>query len=195
VEPIVEIALPTPAEPAPAAPQPAPAPVVIGFHNKATVRTALHASLIMFFGGFVLTQLTGTGSILLLAIAASGVLSVFLYSRRTGYRMTAIEGARHGWISGLFFFVFVLVLMTLFIVGIMSVPDAAVQIREQLKAQGSLPPEQVTQLIDAIADPGKLAGTMLMGAVFSFVLFTSLSSLGGVLGARLFGAKPSQPRP
>ena len=181
------------AEPAPPT-QPVPTPVVIGFQNGATVRTALHASLIMFFGGIALAQASGAAFVLLIAIIASGALSVFLYARRTGYRMTPIEGARHGWISGLFFFLFMLVLMTFFIVVLVSAPDAAVQLREQLKSQGSLTPE-ISVAIDAISNPGKLAGSMLASTVFSFVLFTSLSSLGGVLGARLFGVKPSQPRP
>ena len=165
------------------------APVAIGFQNKTSVRTALIASLVMFFGGFALTQASGTAFFLLVALIASGVLSVYLYFRRTGYRMTPIEGARHGWISGLFFFVYVLVVMTLFLIAIMSVPDIGSMLREQLKAQGSLTPE-VTSMIETMSDPGKLAGSILASALLSFVLFTSLSSLGGVLGARLFGAKP-----
>jgi hypothetical protein len=140
----------------------------------------------MFFGGLALTQASGTAAFLLIALLATGVLSVFLYGRRTGYRMTPIEGARHGWISGLFFFVFTLVLVTLFMVLIMSVPDAAALMREQLKAQGTLTPE-ATRMIEVIQQPSQLASSLLAGMIFSFVLFTSLSSLGGVLGARLFG--------
>jgi len=186
------------ADAVPAATTPVPQPklpaVMVGFQNRTTVRTALHASLITFFTGLALSQASGAGAFLLLAILATGVLAVFLYSRRTGYRMTPIEGARHGWISGLFFFVYMLVMMTLFLIAIMSVPDMTALAREQLKAQGNLTPD-MSRVLDMMSQPGQLAGSILAGTLLSFVLSTSLSSLGGVLGARLFGAKPSEPRP
>ena len=167
-----------------------PAAVMVGFQNSTTIRTALHASLIMFFGGLALTQVVGSGLFLLVALLATGVLAVFLYRRRTGYQMTPIEGARHGWISGLFFFLFTLVAMTFFLVIILNEPDAAGMIREQVKAQGSMTPE-ISRMLELIAQPGQLAMQILAGSVLSFVLFTALSSLGGVLGARLFSnAKP-----
>jgi len=61
-------------------------------------------------------------------------------------------------------------------------------LKEQAKAKGNLTPE-TAQLFEQMQQPGQFAGSILMAALFSFVMFTSLSSLGGILGTRLFARR------
>lgn len=156
----------------------------VGLQSGPSVRAALSAAAIMFVPALALMQISGMQIMLLLGVLLTGLLGVVLFSRRTGRTLTPIEGARQGWISGLFFFLITLVLITLAFVLISSNGEVIPQIREQLKAQGSLTPE-ATKALELMQQPGLFAGGILVTMVLSFVLFTSMSSLGGMLGARL----------
>jgi hypothetical protein len=165
-------------------PPPLPAPT-IGFRNRDTVRAALMSSAITFLPSFAIAQILAV--LIFLGLLINGLLSVLLYLRRTGRGMTTIEGARQGWISGLFFSLFTTVMSTLALAT--SDKSALSEILQQAKSQGAIPPEAIQML----SQPGVLAAAIIVELVIAFVLFTSLASIGGMLGARLFGsARPSQ---
>ena len=91
-------------------------PLEISFHNRLAVRigflAALAAVLLFLFPlPFPLPRL-------LIAVLAAGFLAVFLYTRRTGQMLSIRSGARMGWITGIFSFTLVSLLMTAAMVAI-----------------------------------------------------------------------------
>lgn len=166
----------------PALPTSAPEPPPIGFHNGPAVRIALLAGVL----SIVVSALTGQLPLLRvlapLWLVATGFLAVFLYRRRTGQRLSALSGAHLGWICGIFGFVIVTIILTIFAVAL-SEPAFVSAMQEQLKDHGT--PEsdvaQVRQVIEALRTPAGIASALLT----SFVLFTLLPAFGGLLGAKL----------
>ena len=180
------VAHPVVEAPVDAIPPPLPAPS-IGFRNRDTIRAALLSAAITFLPSSAIAQVSAV--LFLGGLLVNGLLGVLLYLRRTGRGMTTIEGARQGWISGLLFFAiaFLMTVLTLAFSGKGGFADA---MREQAKLQGTLTPD-VAKILD---QPAFLGVVMFIALVVAFVLFTSLASLGGMLGARLFGANTNQPR-
>jgi hypothetical protein len=73
------------------------------------VRIGLLVALLSFFA----SALSGPVLILpLIWLLAAGFLSVYLYRRRTGFVLSPASGARMGWMTGLFAFLILLVLLT-----------------------------------------------------------------------------------
>jgi hypothetical protein len=159
-------------EPLPPPPLP-PEPLPISFRNSVAVRSALTsgalASLMSILAGplFLITSILG------------GFFAVYLYGRRTGQTLTMANGARLGWISGLFGFV---VLSTLVAVQV-SQPEFATSLHEQMKKSPfAVSDLQVTQTIEFIRSPSGIAFIL----VFFFLLSTLLPAFGGAVGAKLF---------
>jgi hypothetical protein len=170
---------PPPVQVSAALPPPLPPPP-IGFRNRDTIRAALFSSAITFLPSSAIAQISGL--LLFGGLLINGLLSVLLYLRRTGRPMTSIEGARQGWISGLIFFCITFILSALALTASGKGGFAEVM-REQARAQGSLTPD-MAKIFD---QPGFLAAVMVAAVIIAFILFTTLASLGGVLGARIFG--------
>jgi hypothetical protein len=165
-------------EPSPA-PEPrlpvAASPPEINFRNPLAVRIALIVSL------FTLCVSALSGPLFFLPILwmlASGFFSVYLYRRRTGQHLTALSGARMGWITGLFAFLLVMVLFTIIVVAL-SDPAVATAFIDQLKSRGSSIDAQ--QAIRAFHSPAGIA----QGLLGFFVVCGILPTLGGALGAKL----------
>src|SRR6185503_7247387 len=118
---------PAPPPPVPPPPPPPPEPLPIGFRNPIAVRVALTAGALA-----TLMSLIMGGPIFLVTSILGGAFAVFLYSRRTGETLSVINGARLGWISGLFGFLVLSVLVLLVVVQI-SQPEVATALREQMK--------------------------------------------------------------
>jgi hypothetical protein len=171
-EEVVEAPPPLPTVTAPAAPPP------IGFHNGTAVRIALLAGVLSILVSGVAGQFA-VPKVALLCLVATGFLAVFLYRRQTGQRLSALSGARLGWISGIFGFVIATVLLTV-IATAMSDPNVVATMREQLRQRGR-PDADLNQMIEALHNPSTLVGVLLM----SFVLFTVLPAFGGAVGAKL----------
>ena len=163
--------------PAVAAPPP-PAP--IGFRNAQVVRIALLAGglsiLICAVGSRIAPALFPLWLIL------SGMLATFLYKLRTGQRLTAISGARLGWISGIFGFVIIAIMFFFAMFGALMMKDPAAlsSVREQLTQSG-----QSTADFDTFVEALRHPTTVLLVLPLSFLLFTVLSAFGGAIGARL----------
>jgi hypothetical protein len=161
----------------------APAPSrelpAINFHNGTAVRIALGMGALAFMCLVVVGQLALPEALIFVWLAAAGFLAVYLYRRRTGQRLSMLNGARLGWISGIFGFVIVTILLTMFVVAL-SEPSVVTALREQIKTRG-IPEANLDQMIDALHSPAGI--TSALGLFF--LLFTVLPAFGGALGAKL----------
>lgn len=163
---------PVPIPEVPAAPV-APPPAPIGFHNRIAVRVALSTGIL----AVLLSAVSGPWS--LVWLVAGGFFAVYLYRRRTGARLSVWSGAHLGWISGVFGFVLVMVVVTLGAVA-MSQTDMLPAMREQMKAY-SFSEKDVEQMLQLFRSPSGLVGLLSM----TFVSFTVLPAVGGAVGAKL----------
>ncbi len=171
-EPVPEPAI----VPPPIPPPPAPA---IGFSNGPAVRTALLAGVLSIVVLTLTQQVSPLQLLFPLWPAAGGFLAVYLYSRKTGQKLTTLSGAHLGWISGLFGFLIVAVFVTAFTVAITD-PSVVSQMRMQWSHMG-LSEAQADTLIDAFHHPQAIAAVL---ASF-LLLFSVLPAFGGAIGAKL----------
>jgi hypothetical protein len=170
-EPEVVIPPPIPAVATPVAPP-------IGFRNGQVVRIALLAGVLMIV-------VWGVGSNIAPALSPlwiifSGMLSAFIYKLRTGQRLSAISGARLGWISGIFGFAIVAILLGLIAGAVLHDPGMMQSVRDQFARAGRTGADFDT-FVEAIRQPSNV----LVMLALSFLLFTVLSAFGGAIGARL----------
>jgi len=165
------------------APPPIPAavivPPVISFHNGPAVRIALSMGFLAFLCLLVVGQLALPQALVLVWLAAAGFLAVFLYRRRTGQKLSVMNGARLGWISGIFGFVIVTIILTMFVIAL-SEPSVVTALREQIKTRG-IPEANLDQMIEALHSPSGITSVLGM----FFLLFTILPAFGGAVGAKL----------
>jgi len=152
----------------------------ISFHNRLAVRiafiTALTAVLLFLFP-LPLPMLR-----LPIVFLAAGFLAVFLYTRRTGEMLSVRGGVRMGWITGIFSFTLIGLLMTAAVVAISHRGDLATYLRSQFPANDA----RSDTLAQALSDPTALVGGMLFALLMLFVILTALPMIGGALGAKLF---------
>jgi hypothetical protein len=168
---------------APAIPPPLPTttvagPTPIGFHNGPAVRFALLAGVL----SMVVVVATGQISILQalgpLWLMAGGFFAVFLYRRRTGERLTPLSGAHLGWLSGIFGFLIMTVIVTLLAIA-MSEPSAVSTLRSQWSVAGRSETD-FNVMLDAFHSPAKIVAILSM----ILLLFSVLPAFGGALGAK-----------
>lgn len=114
----------------------------------------------------------------MLGLVAAGFLAVFLYQRRTGQRLSVANGAHLGWISGMFDFAIMAVVLTARAPAL-SDPAVTEAMRKQLEGAGSQ--AEVDQVIQMLLSP---PGLLLIAALM-FLMFTVLPACGGALGAKL----------
>ena len=154
-------------------------PLVIGFHNGPAVRIGLSMGFLAFLCLLVVGQLALPQALIFVWLAAAGFLAVFLYRRSTGQRLSVMNGARLGWISGIFGFVIVTIILTLFVIAL-SEPSVVATLREQIRTRG-IPEANLDQMIEALRSPSGI--TSVLGLFF--LLFTVLPAFGGAVGAKL----------
>jgi hypothetical protein len=163
----------------PPIPVAAPQPLVISFHNGPAVRIALGMGFLAFLCLLVVGQLALPQALVFVWLAAAGFLAVFLYRRSTGQRLSVMNGARLGWISGVFGFVIVTIILTMFVIAL-SEPSVVTALREQIKTRG-IPEANLDQMIEALHSPSGI--TSVLGLFF--LLFTILPAFGGAVGAKI----------
>jgi hypothetical protein len=178
-EPVIaeeEVAVETPVE---AAPPPLPEPPPISFHNGLAVRVALIAGAVAFFCSLITGQISNTQPLAMVWMAGGGFLAVYLYKKRSGQKLSVVNGARLGWICGIFGFVVVIIALTGTAL-MLSDPAMVTAMREQLHSRG-VPDAAADQMMNIFHTPSGLTTALLV----SFVLFTILPAFGGALGAKL----------
>jgi hypothetical protein len=134
--------------------------------------------------GIFASNLTGLlGSVPLqgiavLALAAgSGYFAVWLYNRRTGQRLSVTSGARLGWITGVFSFVILMVILTVTVL-VIGLDAYLAMVRDNLSAAAATQPNL------KVPPSGTLPG-MFLFLVTAFAIFTVAASIGGAFGAKV----------
>lgn len=156
---------------------PKPQPLPLNFHNPIAVRIAL----VVAVSSTVLSLWSPT-----LSWLAAGFFAVYLYCRKTGFRLDVLAGVKIGWITGLILYGFSAVVFTA-----QQVPDALAghpgkTLLEQMKNSSFQDPARMQEMTHMMqTDPGKM---ILLLLVAMFVVVTCLSMAGGALGAKLVGS-------
>lgn len=164
-----------PTPPAAVAETPATVPiqnVPVSLNNPVAIRVALIVSPLT-----VLASVLPLVNILFLVWwVAAGWLSVRLYGRITGARVTVNAGARLGWIIGLLSFIGLsaVLAITYTLVGKQIFQDMV---------------RQNPQMASMLNDPTALLIGTLFGVLIFFVTISSACAAGGALGAR-FRSRP-----
>ena len=171
LEPVAQIAVPPPAvaEPTP-----------IGFRNPTAVRVALLTAIITSFSCLLATPiLVAAAWLLTIVLIAGGFAAVYFYNRRTGQPVNILGGARIGWLTGIFCFVILIAVVTLMFAMVASIGIDQVA-RELSNTAGG--EARAAQLREIMASPAAI----IFGIMAWFVLLTSLPTIGGALGAKVF---------
>jgi hypothetical protein len=162
----------------------------INFSNGAAVRVALLVAAIAMVLFVPLAGLSGMPLLgIILPTLAAGVLSVWFYQRRTGASLTVLAGARMGWITGVFLFALFLVLFTISVIP--AIESGEMQKVQQAALQGSFSEADIARVKEIFENPLMLGLSILLFMGIYFVGATTLSSLGGMLGAKLLGRNES----
>jgi hypothetical protein len=158
----------------------APPPILeISFHNRLAVRTGFLAAVTGVL--LALFPLPFPFARLMFGLLAAGFLAVFLYTRRTGQILSIRSGVRMGWITGVFCFVLLSMLMSAVLITISKQGGLANFIKSQVPADDA----RADTLAQALSDPATLAGGMLFALILFFVILTALPMIGGALGAKV----------
>lgn len=165
--------------PLPAAADPAPA----SFQNQTAVRVGFLAAVLVQLAS-ILSAMAGASLLMPLLLIGGGFYAAVLYMRRTGEPLSAVEGARVGWITGIFTFVIATVFFTAGM-ALLSASGELMKAYEESLSRMNLPTDSVERLRQLLAEPKTFALTVIAGLVFQFLFLTIFCSLGGVLGARL----------
>ena len=165
-------------EPEPVAPAPPIAvqpatPIPIGFRNRMAVRISL-ATAVLAFVVFMFPAPPPVKLVLLFVVfIAAGFMAVWAYVRRTGQAVSLGGGTRIGWMTGLFSFGIVAVVL---VTGtIVEFPE----MRQQLMSD-----PRVAQMMRLMDDRAVLIAMIFSELLFTFVLFTLLPMAGGALCAK-----------
>lgn len=119
---------------------------------------------------------------------AAGVFAVFLYCiRRPAGALDSRQGAKIGALAGLFGFGGFAVLMSLQLLLTRSSGRFRSMVDEVIRQSAARNPDpRAQEILQKLTSPEGLALMVTIAMVMFFVLFLALSSLGGMLGAKLF---------
>lgn len=162
-------------------------PSEINFRNRIAVRVGfLVAGLVILASTFasLLGSLPAQFFAFVVLFLFSGFLSVYLYMRRTGQALSVRNGARLGWITGVFSFVISTVLFTVGLLSIGGISGLASAYRQQSSSLG-LPEQAVERVLEVLQNPGAMTLFLLLLLLTQFVIYTTVASVGGALGAKV----------
>jgi hypothetical protein len=152
-------------------------PLPVNFHNPLAVRIALVAAVSATMLGLLLPFVSWL---------AAGFFAVYLYCRKTGFRLDVVAGVKIGWITGLILYGFSAVVFT-----VEQLPDAlsghlGKTMLDQMKNSAFQDPAMMQQMTKLVQSEPGVVIVALLGVLFVFV--TCLSMAGGALGAKLVGS-------
>ncbi len=157
-------------------------PAEINFHNGIAVRVGFLAAAIV---QLLMTLSVVAGPIMMpVVLCGGGYYAVFLYRRRTGAGLTVANGARMGWITGVFTFVITTVFFTLG-VAVLAGSDELMKAYKDSAAGLGMPPDAANQLQKVMNDPATFGLSIVFTLILQFFLLTVLCSVGGALCAKL----------
>jgi hypothetical protein len=158
------------------------APLIeVSFRSPLAVRVGFLAAAIVQLALMLITMVHMV-PLLPVIVAGGGAYAVLLFCRRGGRVLSITEGARMGWIAGVFGFVISTVLFT---AGLVVSGKGVVPLFEENLKTAGLDSASTTKAMEMIRDPQVLGLFLVLMLVFNFLLISVVSSLGGALGARL----------
>jgi len=149
----------------------------VDFRNRVVVKSCLLAACFSLVFGVLLSPV-GSGVLFPFVLFAGGWIASFLYCRSSAQLINVRSGAALGWISGLFTFLILLVMITLLFMTLAGNPEFVQLLRDSSGKYGARA-EDMNQLLDLPKHPDRLA----LGLGLNFVQLTVFSSLGGLLHA------------
>lgn len=149
----------------------------VDFRNRVAVKSCLLAACFSLVFGVLLSPV-GSGVLFPFVLFAGGWIASYLYCRSSAQLINVRSGAALGWISGLFTFLILLVLITLLFMTSAGNPEFVQMVREGSGKYGARA-EDMNQLLELPKHPDRLA----LGLGLNFVQLTVFSSLGGLLHA------------
>lgn len=164
-----------------------PEPAAATFQSGAAVRVGFLAAVAVQLASTV-SALAGASILMPLLLLGGGFYAAVLYMRRTGARLTVVEGARVGWITGIFTFVIATVFFTAGMAALSASGDLGKAWEESLQKM-NLSADAIEKFRRLISDPKTFAFTLIAGLIFQFFFLTIFCSLGGMLGARLLSGR------
>ena len=163
----------------------AAAPPAINFGNPIAVRVAVLCAGLSILLNLVLAAINPLLRVGCCAwLLGAGFLSVFLYARRTGVMLSVADGARLGWITGLFSFVmeFAFTAIGVFLTRSSGAfRESLRQAIEKMPVQG----EAAREAMEALTRPAALAVFLIAALFVEFLVTASLAIAGGALGAKV----------
>lgn len=157
---------------------PVPPPLAkIGFQNPVAVRAAILSSAIATVAGLIPWPGLFHQLWQLLTIAAGGFIAVYFYHRRTGEYLSIRNGLQIGWMTGLFCFIVMMVILALVLAMVASLGESGLK---QITAEAGQP-EVAEAMSRMMSNPAML----VFALVSVFFLTTVLASVGGALGSRI----------
>ena len=151
----------------------------VSFANPAALRIAFAAAAL----SILLDSIPFISFLFVLWSMGAGFLAVWLYRRRTGKAVSVPNGVRLGWITGVFTFVILTVMVTVVVLAITSNGKLASEVHQQLAGMAQHDPNY-QQALSVFENPSTLASTIIYSLCTFFVLLSLASVAGGALGAR-----------
>jgi hypothetical protein len=155
----------------------------VSFRNGAAVRTGIMVALLVSFLMALPMPPVLQAVWQLITLFAGGFLSVYLYGRRTGISLSVWNGARLGWITGVFCFLIMMVLFTISIFAIAAGEGLQAFFRQAVSARGT--PEIAEQLERLLESPAGIAGMLIGFLLIFFFMLTAVPTAGGAVGAKV----------
>lgn len=183
------VVVPPAIEPQPGFRDPSQAPpaslIDVSFSNTVALKIAFLVAMMTILVRFLVGMGGPADIFYLVALGVAGAYSVFLYKRRTGIGLSILNGARLGWFTGFFGFL-IFALIFAFAALVLTDPAMISELKSQAKSSG-VPEEAITQLLEILKSPVKLAATLAL----TFIMFTLAPTCGGALTARLLRGRPT----
>ena len=146
----------------------------VSFANPTVLRIAFAAAAL----SILLDSIPFVGLLFIIWSMGAGFMAVWMYRKRTGMSLSVGGGAKLGWITGVFTFVMLTVMLTAGVV--ISGGKWTEEYRQQLTAMGS----QDQQSLRLLENPATFATVVLLALLLFFILLSLASVAGGALGAR-----------
>lgn len=152
----------------------------ISFSNPAALRIAFAAAALSILLDFI----PFANLLFILWSMGAGFMAVWMYSKQTGRPLSVVGGAKLGWITGVFTFAIMTVLMTTN--ALLSSSELTEQYQKNLKQMDSTwaNDPNYQQVLRTLENPATFATIIFLVLFVIFVLLSLASVAGGALGAR-----------
>jgi hypothetical protein len=151
----------------------------VGFGNPVAVRAAYLPAIM----ASLLTLMPGVSLLCFVWYPAAGFLACYLYRRRSGIDLRAVEGAKLGALTGLFSFAASLLVSTIAYL-VSSGADFGESFRQAVE-QSNQPAEIQRQMSVLLNNPAMLAVIVALGLALWFFIAVGFTAAGGAIGAKL----------